>query len=79
MRRLVHGLDVLAALVARLERRMDFDLSVSERTLYVSMGEEPLTGTVEFRRLHSLRIWCAPPWCEARTSMTGRGGPPIDQ
>jgi uncharacterized protein YaeQ len=45
--------DLVAELVARLERRMDFDLSVSERTLYVSMGEETLTGTVELRRLHS--------------------------
>ena len=45
--------DLVAALVARLERRMDFDLSVSEKTLYVSMGEETLTGTVELRRLHS--------------------------
>jgi uncharacterized protein YaeQ len=43
--------DLVAALVARLERRMDFDLSVSERTLYVSIGEETLTGTVELRRL----------------------------
>jgi uncharacterized protein YaeQ len=43
--------DLVAALVARLERRMDFDLSVSERTLYVSMGEETLTGTMELRRL----------------------------
>jgi uncharacterized protein YaeQ len=42
---------LVAALVARLERRMDFDLSVSEKTLYVSMGEETLTGTVELRRL----------------------------
>jgi hypothetical protein len=32
---------------------MDFDLSVSERTLYVSMREETLTGTVELRRLQS--------------------------
>jgi uncharacterized protein YaeQ len=38
--------DLVAALVARLERRMDFDLSVSEKTLYVSLGEETLTGTV---------------------------------
>jgi uncharacterized protein YaeQ len=43
--------DLVAALVARLERRMEFDLSVSEKTLYVSMGEETLTGTVELRRL----------------------------
>src|SRR5579859_2035606 len=31
---------------------MDFDLSVSERTLDVSMGEETLTGTVVLGRLH---------------------------
>lgn len=43
--------DLVAALVARLERRMEFDLSVSEKTLYVSMGEETLTGTVELRRI----------------------------
>jgi uncharacterized protein YaeQ len=43
--------DLVAALVARLERRMEFDLSVSEKTLYVSIGEETLTGTVELRRL----------------------------
>jgi uncharacterized protein YaeQ len=45
--------DLVAALVARLERRMAFDLSVSEKTLYVSMGEETLTGTADLRRLHS--------------------------
>jgi uncharacterized protein YaeQ len=45
--------DLVASLVARLERRMDFDLSVSEKTLYVSLGEETLMGTVELRRLHS--------------------------
>ncbi len=43
--------DLVAAMVARLARRMDFDLSVSEKTLYVSIGEETLTGTVELRRL----------------------------
>lgn len=49
----VHVMDreLLAALVARLQRRMDFDLSVAERTLYVSLGEETLTGAVEMRRL----------------------------
>jgi uncharacterized protein YaeQ len=49
----IHVMDreLVAALVARLERRMDFDLSVSEKTLYVSMGEETLTGTVGLRRL----------------------------
>lgn len=44
---------LVASLVARLERRMDFDLSVSEKTLYVSLGEETLIGTVELRRLHA--------------------------
>jgi len=43
--------DLVAALVARLARRMEFDLSVSEKTLYVSMGEQTLTGTVELRRI----------------------------
>jgi uncharacterized protein YaeQ len=43
--------DLVAALVARLERRLEFDLSVSEKTLYVSIGEETLTGTMELRRL----------------------------
>jgi uncharacterized protein YaeQ len=43
--------DLLAALVARLERRMDFDLSVSERHLYVSLGDETLSGMVDARRL----------------------------
>ena len=43
--------DLLASLVARLDRRMDLDLAVSDRTLYVSLGEETLTGVVEERRL----------------------------
>ena len=38
---------LLAQLAAKLERRMDFDLSVSEGTLYLSMGELTLTGGVE--------------------------------
>lgn len=42
---------LLAALVARLDRRMDFDLAVSDQTLYVSLGQETLTGIVEERRL----------------------------
>jgi len=42
---------LIAALVQRLTRRMDFDLSVAERTLYVSIGAETLTGTVEPRSL----------------------------
>jgi uncharacterized protein YaeQ len=43
--------ELLTALVARLERRMDFDLAVSERHLYVSFGNETLSGTVQARRL----------------------------
>ena len=44
----VYALDqlFLAALVARLERRMRFDLAVSDRQLYLSLGEETLTGAV---------------------------------
>jgi uncharacterized protein YaeQ len=43
--------ELIAALVLRLERRMEFDLAVAERTLYVTFGEESLSGTVEPRRL----------------------------
>jgi uncharacterized protein YaeQ len=39
--------ELIAALVERLERRMALDLSVSERTLYVTVGETTLTGAVE--------------------------------
>jgi uncharacterized protein YaeQ len=42
---------LVGAMVSRLARRMDFDLSVSERTLYLTLGEETLTGPVEARRL----------------------------
>ena len=43
--------ELVAGLVSRLERRLDFDLSVSERNLYVSLGDTTLSGTVEVRRL----------------------------
>jgi uncharacterized protein YaeQ len=43
--------DLLAAFVARLDRRMSFDLAVSDRTLYLTLGDDTLTGTVEERRL----------------------------
>jgi uncharacterized protein YaeQ len=43
--------DLLDALVARLERRMDFDLSVSERHLYLSLGDATLSGAIDARRL----------------------------
>jgi uncharacterized protein YaeQ len=37
----------LASLVARLARRMVFSLTVSARHVYVSLGEETLSGVVE--------------------------------
>jgi uncharacterized protein YaeQ len=43
--------ELLAAFVARLDRRMDFDLAVSDRTIYLSLGEETLTGAVQERRI----------------------------
>ena len=49
----VHAMDreLLDALVARLARRMEFDLSVAERNLYVTLGDETLTGIVTSHRL----------------------------
>ncbi len=41
---------LVAALVARLERRMAFSVSISDRELYLSIGTEQLTGGVV--RLH---------------------------
>ncbi len=43
--------ELLADLVARLDRRMDLDLAISEQTLYVTLGGETLTGVVKERRL----------------------------
>jgi uncharacterized protein YaeQ len=43
--------ELLAAFIARLDRRMSFDLAVSDRTLYLTVGDETLTGSVEERRL----------------------------
>ena len=40
---------LIAALVARLARRVSFTLSVTERELYIAIGDESLTGVV--RRL----------------------------
>lgn len=37
---------LVGALVARLERRVAFSLSVTDRELYLSIGAENLTGTV---------------------------------
>lgn len=43
---------LLAALAARLERRLSFALTVTDRTLYLSMGTETLVGTLT---AHALR------------------------
>jgi uncharacterized protein YaeQ len=37
---------LVAALVARLDRRVAFSVSINEREIYVSIGTETLTGTV---------------------------------
>lgn len=44
----LHVIDrsLVAALVARLDRRMSFSLAVTERELYVSIGTETLAGMV---------------------------------
>jgi len=39
--------DIVAGLVQRLERRMAFDLSVTDRHLFVSVGNATLSGSVE--------------------------------
>lgn len=51
----LYGLDrgLVAALVARLDRRMAFDLSVTDGTLYLTLGEDLLTGDVTTHRLVS--------------------------
>ena len=43
--------DLIAGLVKRLERRMSFDLSVTDRHLFVSIGDITLSGDVERVRL----------------------------
>ena len=45
----LHAVDraLLAALAARLERRMTFDLMVTDRHLYLTLGGETLEGAVE--------------------------------
>jgi uncharacterized protein YaeQ len=37
---------LIASLVARLERRMAFSVSIAERELFVSIGQDTLTGAV---------------------------------
>jgi uncharacterized protein YaeQ len=43
--------DLIAALVAKLERRMNFDLSITERHLYLTLGGETLSGVIEQRSI----------------------------
>lgn len=38
--------EFLGALAAKLQRRMTFDLSIADRTLYLTLGEETLTASV---------------------------------
>jgi uncharacterized protein YaeQ len=42
---------LVAAAVARLDRRMGFALSVADRELYLSLGTETLSGTVVRHRI----------------------------
>ncbi len=39
--------ELIAGLVKRLERRMQFDLSVTDRHLFISAGDDTLSGDVE--------------------------------
>lgn len=43
--------DLLAALATRLDRRMSFDLSVSEHQIYVTLPDQTLSGAVEPHRI----------------------------
>ena len=43
--------DLLAALAAKLERRMDLDLSISERHLYLTVAGETHAGVIEKRSI----------------------------
>jgi uncharacterized protein YaeQ len=49
----LYGLDraLVASLVSRLERRMAFDLSVTDGMLYMTVGGELLSGTLKSHRL----------------------------
>jgi uncharacterized protein YaeQ len=43
--------ELLSGLVTRLDRRMSLDLTISDHTLYASLGNETLTGALEERQL----------------------------
>lgn len=45
--------ELLSGLVARLERRMSIDLTVSDRTLYATLGNETMSGALLERSLES--------------------------
>jgi uncharacterized protein YaeQ len=49
----LYGLDraLVASLVSRLERRMAFDLSVTDGMLYLTLGDELLSGMLKTHRL----------------------------
>jgi uncharacterized protein YaeQ len=47
--------DFLTALAAKLQRRMTFDLSIAERTLYLTLADQTLTGDVTPHRIVSQR------------------------
>ena len=49
----IHVMDreMVAALVSRLERRMEIDMAVTERNVYLSVADETFAGTVELQRL----------------------------
>ena len=51
----LYGLEraLVAAFVARLERRVTMDLSVADGALYLTLGKELLTGAVTAHRLAS--------------------------
>lgn len=42
---------LIATLAARLERRMDLDLAITERDVYVSVADETYSGAVTLHRL----------------------------
>ena len=43
--------ELLSAFAAKLQRRMSFDLSIAERTLYITLADETLTGDVKRYRI----------------------------
>ena len=49
----IHEVDreLIAVLAQRLERRMEFDLAVTDSTLYLSLGSDTLTAGIVQRRL----------------------------